>query len=117
DGRDAKGGVAGRQVGVLEAAGKAHRLKARVEDVNRTGVEVGGEQKSAGLIEALSEPLVHRARRRVVHGNHGMSGVDAAVPAGDSAVLGGEQLSTRGRGATSRDDKPARAVGGHTGGR
>ena len=45
--RDAEGGVAGRQLRVREHAVRSDRLELRVEDVDRAGVEVSGEQEGA----------------------------------------------------------------------
>ena len=70
-----------------------------VEDLDRAGTEVGSEQERAGLVEAHGKSLVHRTSGRVVHCDHGFGGIDAAVPACDCPILGGEQLRTRSRGA------------------
>ena len=40
----------------------------------------------------MASPLYTAPAGRVVHGDHGFRGIDATVPAGDCAVLRGEQL-------------------------
>src|SRR5262249_24587700 len=45
DGRNAEGGVTGREVRIPETAGSGDRMEVRVEDVDRAGMEIGGEKK------------------------------------------------------------------------
>src|SRR5437016_6959158 len=58
------------------------------------------------LFRSEREPLVHRLRGGVVHRDHGVCGIDVAVPAGDRAVLGGEELGARAGVAAGRHDEP-----------
>jgi hypothetical protein len=97
DGRDAEGGVTGRQARVPETGVRADGLKFRIEDVDRAGVKVSGEQERARLVEADGESLVHGAAGRVVDGDHGCGGIDRGVPPGYRAVLSSEQLDARSR--------------------
>src|SRR5262249_916170 len=117
DGGDAEGGEAGRNARVGEGAGDVYGLEVRIEDVHRARVEVGGEEESPVGVEALGEPLVDGTRGRVVHRDNSVGRIDGAVPAGDGAVLGGEQLGARGRLAGGGNDEPRRSVRGDAGGR
>src|SRR5262249_16990542 len=97
--RDAERSKALGDVRVLEPAVGLDGPEVRVEDIDRARIEVGGEEESAVGVEAHGEPLVDRAGGRVVNGDDGVGGVDAAVPSGARAVRGGEQFGGRaGRG-------------------
>src|SRR5207245_5202274 len=73
--------------GVNECKGwQVDRIEVAVEHVDGAGVEVRGVEKVAGHCARDREALVHRATRRVVHGDQH----DTRPKSGDGAVLAGE---------------------------
>src|SRR5246127_744965 len=92
---DAERGEAGRDGGGGGAGGPA---EAAIEDLDGAEPEVGGVQELAGRGADQGESLVFRAvvagpvgDGGPVHGDDRAGGIDGGVPAGDRAVLGGEQ--------------------------
>ena len=87
---DAEGRVPARQVRVPELAIVRDLLELRVEDIDRAGVEVGGEQERAFTVEPNGKAFIHRAHRGAVYGDNGIGRIDVHTPPGDGSVLGGE---------------------------
>src|SRR2546429_4150640 len=57
---DAEWGVPGRKMRVSKFAVLVNGSKLRIKNVDPASVEIGGEQESAGLVEADCEPFVYR---------------------------------------------------------
>src|SRR5438105_3642340 len=88
---DAERREAGGERGISEAAVAGYKLVVVIEDVDRPGVEVGGEEKYAIRICAEHQTLVHRTRGRIIGGEHrGVRRGQAASPGGKRAVFGCE---------------------------
>src|SRR4029077_11808583 len=74
------------------------QVEVAIENLDGAEAEVGGVEEFAGWGAHQGESLVHRAvvaglvgGGGPVHGGDRVGGIDGAVPAGDGAVLGGEQ--------------------------
>src|SRR5262249_47739288 len=109
---DVERGEPGRQGRVGEVAGQGGRLEGLVEDVDGAAVEVGGVEEVAGAVVGKRQPLEDGA---------GDGGADlglrtgcgrrhGGVPAGDVAVLGGEDEDGRAAGGAVLDHEIAGGV-------
>src|SRR5262249_51441055 len=97
DGLDVEGHEAVRQVGILEGTGAHDRPEVLVEDVDRAAAEIGGvEAALAGRSGGEGEPRVVGPGRGVIDGQQGAGRIDDGRPAGDGAVLAGEQEAAGG---------------------
>ena len=77
-------------------------------------MEIGGKQERAGGGETLGQSFVDCVGGGLVDGNDGVRRIDAAVEAGDGAVLGGEQLGGGAGVGAGGDHEAAGGVGRHT---
>src|SRR5438445_7851869 len=89
EGREARGD---RRIG--ERAVEGRKREVTVENVDGTRLEVGGEEEVAGSVAPKREALVD-GRRRLVSLKDRLGRINVAVPAGDRAVLGGEDEASR----------------------
>src|SRR5262249_10473495 len=95
----------GWELRVDKGTGEVNLVEMLVEDVDGARVEIGGEQEVTLGVAAESQSFIDRTGSRLIGSENGVVGTDLRVPAGERAVLGGENKGARSRLAMRLDDE------------